>query len=93
MSATPRSPVTWMDVFILALVDGREARYLETGHLLYLRSGTLYAAPFDPVRVEMAGEGVPVRDRIRTGNVNARTTAISETGSSFMRGHCPPTGN
>ena len=69
-----------------ARVDGREARYLETGHLLYLRSGTLYAAPFDPVRVEMAGEGVPVRDRIRTGNVVARMSAISETGTLVYAG-------
>jgi len=32
----------------------------DRGHLLYVQQGTLFAAPFDSVRLEMVGPGVPV---------------------------------
>ncbi len=32
----------------------------ERGHLLYVQQGTLFAVPFDPIRLETAGPGVPV---------------------------------
>ena len=32
----------------------------EGGHLLYIQQGTLFAVPFDPVRLETMGQGVPV---------------------------------
>ncbi len=42
------------------VVDGSSARYVESGHLVFLREGTLYAAPFDVKRLELAGPAVPV---------------------------------
>ena len=35
-------------------------RYVVSGHLLYVQQGTLFAVPFDPVRLQMVGPGVPV---------------------------------
>jgi serine/threonine-protein kinase len=32
----------------------------EGGHLLYIQQGTLFAVPFDPVRLEIVGPAVPV---------------------------------
>ena len=34
-------------------------RYVPSGHLLYIQQGTLFAAPFDPVRLEIIGTAVP----------------------------------
>ena len=54
---------------VLSLVSGERtvvyrggfyARYLETGHLAYVRDGTLFVAPFDAERLEMAGPPAPV---------------------------------
>ena len=35
--------------------DAADARYLPTGHILFLRQGLLMAAPFDPSRLELSG--------------------------------------
>jgi serine/threonine-protein kinase len=34
-------------------------RYVPSGHLLYIQQGTLFAVPFDPVRLETTGTAVP----------------------------------
>ena len=39
---------------------GSDARYLSTGHLLYVRDNVLYAMPFDVGRVEATGEPIAV---------------------------------
>jgi Tol biopolymer transport system component len=39
---------------------GHFARYLSTGHLLFVRGATLMAAAFDPKRLEVVGPAVPV---------------------------------
>jgi serine/threonine-protein kinase len=39
---------------------GTNARYVPTGHLVYVRSGVLMAAPFDLGRLEVTGAAVPV---------------------------------
>jgi len=43
------------------LVDvGFDARYSPTGHLVFARQGALWAAPFDPERLEVTGQEVVV---------------------------------
>jgi len=44
------------------LEGGTDARYVPTGHLVYLRSGSLYAVPFDLARLAVTGPPVPVLD-------------------------------
>ena len=39
---------------------GSSARYVESGHLLYVNGGTVFAAPFDPVRLKVLGDAAPV---------------------------------
>jgi serine/threonine protein kinase/Tol biopolymer transport system component len=39
---------------------GSFPRYVESGHLLYVKQGAVYAVPFDPARLEVHGEGRPV---------------------------------
>lgn len=41
------------------LKNGADARYLPTGHLVFLRQGTLMVAAFDVKRLEVTGQAVP----------------------------------
>jgi eukaryotic-like serine/threonine-protein kinase len=45
--------------------DGADARYLPSGHIVFMRLGVLMAAPFDPVRLELTGPAVPVLPDVR----------------------------
>ena len=44
--------------------DAADARYLPTGHLLFLRRGVLSAVPFDAERLEVRGPEVAVLDAV-----------------------------
>ncbi len=44
--------------------DGTDGRYAPTGHLLFMRAGTLMAIPFDLDRLEVRGSAVPVVEGI-----------------------------
>jgi serine/threonine-protein kinase len=46
------------------LEDAADARFLPSGHLLYMRRGTLLAAPFDAERLEVTGSQVAVLDDV-----------------------------
>jgi Tol biopolymer transport system component len=47
--------------------DAQAATYAASGHLLFVRQGTLFAQKFDPVRLELSGTPVSVADRIVGG--------------------------
>jgi serine/threonine-protein kinase len=63
-------------------------QYLPTGHLLFIRRGTLMAAPFDLDRLETTGTAVPVLDDVRSvGASTPAKFAVSATGVLvYMRG-------
>ena len=66
------------------LLEGSNARYLPTGHLVYGRAGTLLAVPFDPDRLEVFGTPVSVLDNIYSpmwGGTPIPQYSISSTGS------------
>jgi eukaryotic-like serine/threonine-protein kinase len=48
----------------LVLRDATDARYLRTGHLVFLRRGVLWAVPFDPERLEVRGAEAPLLDGV-----------------------------
>ena len=43
---------------------GMHPQYVASGHLIYVTKGTLYAVPFDPVRLEVHGSSVAVLDDV-----------------------------
>ena len=62
--------------------DGLYAHYVPTGHVVFLRSGSLMALPFDLERLEATGPPVPVVDGIQmTSTVGAAPFVLSDTGS------------
>jgi serine/threonine-protein kinase len=91
---------TWEDTEIVAqslstgertvlIQGGADARYLRSGHLLYLRRGTLMAVPFDLQRLKLAGgEMAVIADVMQAGNTPNEATdsgagqfSVSESGS------------
>jgi serine/threonine-protein kinase len=79
--------------------DGADARYLPTGHLVFVRRGVLMAAPFDLRRLELTAPPVPVVERVcqamNSGNSDANSGAaqfaVSESGLLVYArgGHLP----
>jgi serine/threonine-protein kinase len=71
------------------LVDGADARYVRTGHLVYVKNGTLMAVPFDARAGRLSGAPVAlvenVMQGVNAGNSNEETLAgqfaISDTGT------------
>ena len=63
---------------------GSDARYLETGHLLYAVGGTMFAVPFDASTLTITGAAVPaivgVRRAVGGANGGAHLT-VSTTGT------------
>jgi eukaryotic-like serine/threonine-protein kinase len=55
------------------------------GHLLFVRTGTLFAQPFDLGRLELAGEPVAVAEHIRTGTGLGRIFSASDNGVLVYR--------
>ncbi len=62
---------------------GTDARYVSTGHLLYAQGDALYAAAFDPDRLEVRGTPVPFVQGVRREAANTPTAhyAVSATGT------------
>jgi dipeptidyl aminopeptidase/acylaminoacyl peptidase len=85
----------WREV----LKDAADGRYLSTGHLVFLRQGTLMAVAFDLNRLEVKGQPVPVvahvMQALNSGGVNLNTAAgqysVSDSGSlAYLPGGIRP---
>jgi serine/threonine-protein kinase len=59
---------------------GGNAEYVATGHLIYATAGGLSAIPFDATRLEVAGDPIPLSERIEVKPSGAANFAISRTG-------------
>jgi len=62
------------------LLQGVDARYLESGHLLFHRDNALLAAPFDPATVQLTGSAFAIQPRVAVDNFGALTAAVSDDG-------------
>jgi len=60
------------------LLPGSEGRFVSTGHIVFLRGGTVWAVAFDPTRLELLGSPVPVVNQIR-GRITQ--FAVADAGS------------
>jgi serine/threonine protein kinase len=100
----PRPDVAVLDIKTgkwKALVeDAADARYVPTGHLVFLRRGTLMAVPFDLHNLILIGQPVPVIENVMhslfslagTRNTDAGQFSISGSGSLLFAtgGPLPP---
>ena len=59
---------------------GFRPRYVPSGHLVYMRAGTLMAAPFDLAKLGVTGPAVPIETGIRANGAEAAPYSISNLG-------------
>jgi serine/threonine-protein kinase len=62
------------------VTGGADGRYVSTGHLIYVRLGTLMAMPFDPVRLAVTGGATGVIDGVMQA-ANQSGSYMENTGS------------
>jgi len=61
---------------------GFYARYLPSGHVVYVHEGTLFAVPFDLKRLEITGQPAPILEGVVTTTANGGAQfSFSETGN------------
>jgi len=73
----------------VVMEDGADARYVSTGHLIFVRRGTLMAAPFNLDRLETTGPAVTVKAGLMQAfnssmpwlNSGAGQYSVSESGA------------
>ena len=66
---------------------GSQAEYIDTGHLVYAVSGTLWSVRFDPVRLEVLSDPVSVLEQVRTTATGAAEFSLSRQGTLvYVRG-------
>ncbi|MDA2935289.1 protein kinase [Acidobacteria bacterium AH-259-D05] len=66
----------------ILIEGGSDARYVRTGHLVYVRAGTLMVAPFDPDQLEVTGPPIAVVEGVMPsrGITGAAFVGFSELG-------------
>jgi Tol biopolymer transport system component/predicted Ser/Thr protein kinase len=61
---------------------GFYARYVPSGHVVYMHEGTLFAMPFDLNRLEVTGQPAPILEGVAASpGVGAAQLSFSETGN------------
>ena len=60
--------------------QGSCGRYSPSGHVVYMRGGSMMAVAFDAARLEAGGAALPVADRVMTQPTGAGYFAFSTTG-------------
>ena len=79
------------EIVVYATVSGQRktvqrggfyARYLPSGHVVYMHEGTLFAVPFDLKRLEVTGQPAPIlEDVVTVPNYAGAQFSFSETGN------------
>jgi len=65
----------------ILIENGKQAKYLETGHLIYEQSGNLMAAFFDPETLEVTSTAIPVLQGVRQDALRFVDYAVSDEGT------------
>jgi serine/threonine-protein kinase len=68
---------------------GFHARYLPSGHVVYMHEGTLFAVPFDLQRLEVTGQPAPILEGVVTTTAfGGAQFSFSDTGNLvYVAGH------
>jgi eukaryotic-like serine/threonine-protein kinase len=64
----------------LVLRHAADARFVPTGHLVFLRQGTLFAVRFDPDRLEVQGAPVPMLDSVSQAVIGNHAADVTSAG-------------
>jgi eukaryotic-like serine/threonine-protein kinase len=64
--------------------NGMDARYVSSGHLVYARGNTLFAAPFDAGRLAVSGPEAPVVEGLSLNGPNSTVAEYSFSDSGLL---------
>lgn len=64
----------------ILIQEGTDGRYVPSGHLVYLRGGTLLAAPFDLHKYRLTGNSVPIERGVRQDSTGVAHYTFSQQG-------------
>ena len=62
------------------LLPGSSPQFVSSGHLMFSREGSLWAAPFDPDDLEVTGEPLPVQNGVWEDGRGQSRYSMSDTG-------------
>ena len=65
----------------LVVPNAAKGRILDTGHLVFVRSGALWAVPFDQERLDTVGDPTPVVEGVRVEGDGAVQHALGDDGT------------
>ena len=90
-TASSRTSYDDAEIVVQSLKDGKRktvhqggtfGRYLESGHLIYARQSTLFAAPMDLGKLELTGPSLPLLEEVVTApTTGAAQLSVSQTGT------------
>ena len=86
-TVTPDRVTGHLEVLLLktrerrTLLEGVAGRVVPSGHLIFFRTGSLWAVRFDTNRLVTSGDAVPVVERVRSEIEGAFQYAVSDEGS------------
>jgi serine/threonine-protein kinase len=63
------------------LTQGTHGRYIETGHLVFARDGSLWVAPFDARRVGLTGEPTALAEKVEATDQSVWHFAVGPAGT------------
>jgi serine/threonine-protein kinase len=66
----------------VVIENASSGQYVSTGHILYARGGVLFASRFDPIRIEVRDESIPVLEGVRRAGPDVLAPAASQIGRS-----------
>jgi Tol biopolymer transport system component len=66
------------------VTNGTAPHYVPTGHLLYMRQGTLFAIRFDPDSLETVGDAIPVVTDVKVTYANRVPVSTFSVGSGTL---------
>jgi serine/threonine-protein kinase len=73
------------------LVDGTSPRYALSGHIVFAKSGALWAVPFDVERLELTGSPTPVLEGVQISTGGHASFTMAHDGSlAFIPGSVLP---
>jgi serine/threonine-protein kinase len=71
----------------IVLQGGYGARYLPSGHLVYIHRGTLFAAPFDAETLKLTGQPSPVLEQVTVNSSGTTFFDVSTEGTlAYVKG-------
>jgi serine/threonine protein kinase/Tol biopolymer transport system component len=65
------------------VLEARSNAAYQDGYLLFVRDGTLLAQPFDPDRLKLVGDAVPLAERVRSDPLMGRSVFSVSAGSTL----------